>query len=230
VSAKGSYTLVKFSLRGESDMLELRTAKEKMYFNAVFGSSGEAAPALDDNATDGIIRGEQDGLDIVRSGVTYEQLRSYAREDLRRLDILHGVPLTDGQQARTTARKIPERMDIVPAENSDATDDDEEMKEVHRQSPLTFEADGDFASEVQGGLYTGWFLKRTRPMSAIRDACLNLDPTLRSLSKEYSNAASHGLAVSTDIPKEACELSNDTPLESSATMLSPPGTTTSFHC
>jgi hypothetical protein len=63
---------------------------------------------------------------------------------------------------------------------------------------VTFEADGDFASEVRAGLYIGWFLKRTCPTSVIRDPRLNLDPTLRSLSKVYSNGASHGLAVSTD--------------------------------
>jgi hypothetical protein len=112
-------------------------------------------------------------------------------------------------------------MDILPAENSDVTDDDEEVKEVRRPSPLTFEADGDFPSEVRAGLYAGWFLKLTRPTSAIRDTRLNLDPTLRSLFKVYSNAASHCLAVSTDIPKAACELYHDTPLESSATMLYP---------
>jgi hypothetical protein len=70
VSATGSYTLAKFALRAESDMPELRTAKSKMYFDAVFGSSGESAPALDDYANDGLTQGEQDGLDIVRSGVT----------------------------------------------------------------------------------------------------------------------------------------------------------------
>jgi hypothetical protein len=37
----------------------------------------------------------------------------------------------------------------------------------------------------------------------------------------YSNAASDVLAVSTDIPEAACELSNDTPLASSATILYP---------
>jgi hypothetical protein len=61
-------------------------------------------------------------------------------------------------------------------------------------------------------------LKRTRPTSVIRDPRLNLDPTLRSLSKVYSNAASQGQAVSTDITKAACALSNNTPVESSATM------------
>jgi hypothetical protein len=69
-------------------------------------------------------------------------------------------------------------MDIVPAENPDVTDDDEEVQEVRRLSPLTFEADGDFASEVRAGLYAEWFLKRTRPTSAIWDARLNLNPTL----------------------------------------------------
>jgi hypothetical protein len=59
-------------------------------------------------------------------------------------------------------------MDILPAKNSDATDGDEEVKEVRRLSPLNFEADGDFSSEVRAGLYTGWCLKRTRPTSAIR--------------------------------------------------------------
>jgi hypothetical protein len=44
---------------------------------------------------------------------------------------------------------------------------------------------------------------------------------LRSLSKVYSNAASHGLAVITDNTTAARELSNDTPVESSATMLYP---------
>jgi hypothetical protein len=178
VPATGSYTLAKFALRAESDMPELRTATAKMFFDAVFGLSGEAAPALDDDANDGLTQGEQVGLDTVRSGVTYEQLRAYAREDLRRLATMHGVPLTDGQQARTTARNLLERMDIVPAENPDVTDDDEEVQEVRRLSPLTFEADGDFASEVRAGLYAEWFLKRTRPTSAIWDARLNLNPTL----------------------------------------------------
>jgi hypothetical protein len=59
-------------------MPELRTAKAKMYFGAGFGSSGVAAPALDDDTNEELTQGEQDGLDMVRSGVTYEQLRSYA--------------------------------------------------------------------------------------------------------------------------------------------------------
>jgi hypothetical protein len=121
-------------------------------------------------------------------------------------------------------------MDIVPAKNSDATDGDEEVKEVRRLSPLTFEADGDFALEVRAGLYTGWSLKRTRPTSAIRDARLHLNPTLRSLPKVDSSAAPHGLAVSVDIPKAACELSNDTPLNHPRQCCTPPGTTTAFHC
>jgi hypothetical protein len=66
--------------------------------------------------------------------VTYEQLRAYAHEDLRRLATMHGAPLTDGQQAKTTARNLWERVDIVPAENSDVTDEDEEVKEVRRLS------------------------------------------------------------------------------------------------
>jgi hypothetical protein len=43
-------------------------------------------------------------------------------------------------------------MDVEPAEHSDATDDDEEVKEARRLSPLTLEADSDFASEVRAGL------------------------------------------------------------------------------
>jgi hypothetical protein len=54
VSATGSYTLAKFALRTESGIPELRTARAKMYFDAVFGLSGEAAPALDDDADDGL--------------------------------------------------------------------------------------------------------------------------------------------------------------------------------
>jgi hypothetical protein len=66
--------------------------------------------------------------------VTYEKLRAYAREGLRRLATMHGVPLTDGQQAKTTARNVRERVDIVPAENSDVMDEDEEVKEVRHLS------------------------------------------------------------------------------------------------
>jgi hypothetical protein len=57
VSATGSYTLAKVSLRDESDIPELRTAKARMYFDAVFGLSGEAAPALDDDTFDGLTQG-----------------------------------------------------------------------------------------------------------------------------------------------------------------------------
>jgi hypothetical protein len=37
-------------------MPELRTAKAKMYFDVVFGLSGEAAPSLDDDANDGLLK------------------------------------------------------------------------------------------------------------------------------------------------------------------------------
>jgi hypothetical protein len=56
VSATGLYILAKFALRIESDMPELRTAKAKMYCDVVFGLSGEAAPALDDDANDGLLK------------------------------------------------------------------------------------------------------------------------------------------------------------------------------
>jgi hypothetical protein len=70
---------------------------------------------------------------------------------------MHGVPPIDGQQEWTTERNLWERMDIVSAENFDVTDDDEEVKEICLLSPLTFEADNDFARRSELDCTPGGF-------------------------------------------------------------------------
>jgi hypothetical protein len=110
VSATGSYTLAKFAPRVESHMPDLRSAKSKIYFDAAFGLSGTAAPALDDGSFHEVTQGEPTVFNAARIGVTarksYEQLRAYAREGLQCLATMYGVPLLPVEHAKTTAMNI----------------------------------------------------------------------------------------------------------------------------